>query len=252
MLAALRLLCWIDEQDLKPDAVRQDHIDQWLLTGRPESTYPAREFLHWARQRRLVGPAAIPKKRPRTTLAPITEDERWQQLRRCLHDATLPRAVRAAGKLVLLYGLPVSRVATLQHDDIHTDTNQRVWLRYGDHQFRLPPAVATVVLAQRDHASTVSAIGRSHPNGVGWLFPGGFPGRPARDTLYRGLRNHLQIHLRRARSAALASLAGELPAAVLAHLLDLNINTALAWATYAQTDWTSYLAARSNGTAAST
>jgi hypothetical protein len=103
---------------------------------------------------------AIPKKRPRTTLAPITEDEHWQQLRRCLHDNTLPTPVRAAGTLVLLYGLPVSRVATLRHDDIHTDTNQRVWLRYGDHQLRLPPAVATVVLAQRDHASTASAIGR--------------------------------------------------------------------------------------------
>ncbi|SDU12335.1 hypothetical protein [Amycolatopsis keratiniphila] len=42
------------------------------------------------------------------------------------------------------------------------------------------------------------------------------------DALDRALRTHLPIHLRRARSAALAALATDLPAAV----LDLNINTA--------------------------
>ena len=46
--------------------------------------------------------------------------------------------------------------------------------------------------------------------------------------------------------AALASLEAELPAAVVAHLLDLNINTAIAWSTYAQPDWTAYLAARAS------
>jgi hypothetical protein len=42
------------------------------------------------------------------------------------------------------------------------------------------------------------------------------------------------VHLRRARSAALAALA----AAV------LDLNTANAWATYAHHDWSAYLAAR--------
>jgi hypothetical protein len=77
-----------------------------------------------------------------------------------------------------------------------------------------------------------------------WLFPGGLPGRPARDGLYRALHAHLPVHLRRARSAALAALATDIPAAVLAHLLDLNINTAIAWANYPQHDWSTYLAAR--------
>jgi hypothetical protein len=44
--------------------------------------------------------------------------------------------------------------------------------------------------------------------------------------------------------AALAALAAELPAAVLAKLLNLNINTANAWAAYAQHDWTTYLTTR--------
>lgn len=244
--AALGLLRWLDQQNLNLATVRQDHIDRWLTTGRAESTYPARDFLAWARQRRLASDIMIPKKQPRTTLAPITEDERWQQLRRCLHDTALPTPVRAGGALVLLYGLPVSRVTALRHDDIHTDTKRRTWLQFGGHRLRMPPAVATLLLAQQNPAVGVSAIARAYPGNTAWLFPGGFPGRPARDALYRALRTHLNVHLRRARSAALAALAADLPAAVLADLLDININTAIAWSTYAQTDWAVYLAARTN------
>lgn len=59
------------------------------------------------------------------SVAPITEDERWQQLRRCLHDTALPTLIRVGGALVLLYGLPVSRVTALRHNDIHTDSRNR-------------------------------------------------------------------------------------------------------------------------------
>jgi hypothetical protein len=46
------------------------------------------------------------------------------------------------------------------------------------------------------------------------------------------------------RGAARANLAAELPAAVPVQLLDININTAIAWPNYAQHDWTAYLAVR--------
>jgi hypothetical protein len=82
---------------------------------------------------------AIPKKQPRSTLAPTSEDERWQQLRRCLHDTTLRLPVRAGGALVLLYGLPVSRVTAVRHSDLHTDTKNRTWLQVGERRLRLPP-----------------------------------------------------------------------------------------------------------------
>jgi hypothetical protein len=111
----------------------------------------------------------------------------------------------------------------------------------------LPDAVSALLHAQREHGTGAAMLTHTDADGPRWLFPGGMPGRPARDALYRALRKHLPVHLRRARSAALAALAAELPAAVLANLLDLNIHTANAWATYAQHDWTTYLAARTNG-----
>jgi hypothetical protein len=45
-------------------------------------------------------------------------------------------------------------------------------------------------------------------------------------------------------TAALIALATDLPAPVLAELLDLHISTAVRWVTYVKRDWTDYLAAR--------
>ncbi len=85
------------------------------------------------------------------------------------------RAVRTAGALVLLYGLPVGRVTTLQQNNIQHDPTGRTWLRHGGHRLQLPPAIATLILNQRDSANTVSVIGRSHPKTTMAVFPGGFP-----------------------------------------------------------------------------
>jgi hypothetical protein len=242
--ATLNFLTWLNEQDLTLDTVNQNAIDQWLTATPTDATYAAREFLYWARQHDLVGEVSIPKRPIRSSLPPITEDDRWTQLRRCLHEQDLPTEVRAAGALVLLFGLAVSRITALRHSDVHTDADGTSWLQMTQHRLLLPDAVAALLHTQREHGTGTAMLTRTNTDGPRWLFPGGLPGRPARDALYRALRTHLPVHLRRARSAALAALAAELPAAVLANLLDLNINTANAWATYAQHDWTTYLAAR--------
>jgi integrase len=126
---------------------------------------------------------------------------------------------------MLLYGLPVSRVASLGCDDIDTNNSCVAALR-GDHWSRLPPAVATVVLA---NAITRYCLGdRSEPLEQHRVADPRRLSRSPRHPL-PWATGTLRVHLRRARSAALASLAAELPAAVLAYPLDLNINTAIAW-----------------------
>jgi hypothetical protein len=127
-------------------------------------------------------------------------------------------------------GLPVSRITTLQHHDIHTDPASNSWLCIAHHTLLLPAAVAALLHSQRDHGTGAAMLARNIPSEHQRLFPGGLPGRPSRDGLYRALCAHLPVHLRRAHSAALAALAASIPAAVLAQLLDVNINTAIAWA----------------------
>jgi hypothetical protein len=65
--------------------------------------------------------------------------------------------------------------------------------------------------------------------------------------LVRQLNTH-GIQARTGRSAALISLAADLPAAVLADLLGLHINTAVRWVKRARRDWASCMAARAEAT----
>jgi len=76
-----------------------------------------------------------------------------------------------------------------------------------------------------------------------WLFPGQVPGRYlSANGLVHQLNTH-GIQARNGRSAALIN-----PAAVLADLLGLYINTAVRWVKRARRDWASYLAARVEAT----
>jgi recombinational DNA repair protein (RecF pathway) len=243
--ASLRLLAWLDERGTSLADLSQHDLDQWVTTQPPDTAYPAREFINWARRSRLVGDVAIPKRRPRSTLAAITDDERWAQLRRCLHDPAVPLAVRAAASLVLLYALPLTRVSALRSDDLHHDSeSERTYLQVGAHRLRLVPAVAGLVLAQRDQASSVAAVHHAGGDPPAWLFPGGFPGRPSRTGLARQFRRHNLPLVRPARAAALIALAGELPAPVLADLVGITTRTAVGWSHHAQHDWAVYLEAR--------
>lgn len=243
VLSALGLLTWLAAQDVDLATVDQSHIDRWLISHPTSTRYLAREFVSWAHQRGLTGEIAIPKYQAAEALASITEDDRWEHLKRCLHDETIPIHIRAAGSLVLLFGLPVTRISNLRADDLQVEP-ARTYLRLGQRRLPLPPAVAGLLARQRTERCSVSAIQRSSSEPSVWLFPGGLPGRPARDILYRGLRRHGITHIRRARSAALITLAAELPPPVLAEMLDLHINTAVQWAKVSQQDWTSYLKAR--------
>lgn len=244
--AVLRLLTWIDAQDLTLEGLDQGALDRWLVTQPRTRGAAARQFVGWARQAGLTGDIDIPKPRAQTTLEPIGEDDRWGHLRRLLTDEQLPLDTRAAGALVLLYGLPVSRVSELRADQL-TRRGGHSYLALGAHPLLLPPAVADLLDRQARHAVSVTVLHRSNPAGPPWLFPGGLPGRPARDVLYRKLRAAIP-HIRRSRSAALINLAADLPAPILADLLDLNINTAVQWTRHAGRDWSHYLQARTGTT----
>lgn len=80
-----------------------------------------------------------------------------------------------------------------------------------------------------------------------WLFPGLVPGQPIDGHSLTNLLNRHGITVRLARNAALATLASDLPAAILADLLGLHVNTAVRWVAYARRDWTDYLALRAAG-----
>jgi hypothetical protein len=105
------------------------------------------------------------------------------------------------GGLVLLYGLPVSRISELTAEHV-IDTNSGHVLQLGGHRTALPPPLAALLTKLARTAVTTSAVGRSVP-GPCWLFPGALPGQHFTPGRLTAMLNRYGIRVRRGRNSGL-------------------------------------------------
>ena len=103
--------------------------------------YQVRDFLHWAADGRHCRPCTSP--RPGRTPGPAaaSDDERWAQIARLLHDDTIELTDRVAGALLLLYGQQLSRIAAITLDQVKT-VGAQVFLRFGRDDLHIPEPLA--------------------------------------------------------------------------------------------------------------
>ncbi|MEV5989373.1 hypothetical protein AB0L85_31115 [Streptomyces sp. NPDC052051] len=100
---------------------------------------------------------------------------------------------------------------------------------------RWPTRLEQKVAALRSHA----VLGRTESP---WLFPGSGPGPPISAWVIGERLRKLGIRLAEACSTALFQFATELPAAVLACTLGIDITVAVKWQRAAAGDWAAYAA----------
>ncbi|OLM09175.1 MULTISPECIES: hypothetical protein [unclassified Pseudonocardia] len=236
--AAIALLTWLAEHDLTLATAGQGDIETWLASDDATHRREAGGFVRWARREKLTSLDMAAIRWPGPTRVLDTE-ARWDHARRLLHDDTLTPEDRVAGLLILLYAqwpAAISRL-TLEHLDI---TDHDVRIRLGHEPVVLPEPLAELVrqlvATRRGHA----ALG--DPGTSRWLFPGGHPGRPISAPQLRKRLRTLGLRPGQARSTALFGLATDLPAALLARMLGIHINVAVAWQRASAGDWTAYAA----------
>ena len=242
VLVALEFLAWIDQQGTTLAELRQDDVDRWLGEEQTQRRYRVRHFLNWTAARSLTRSLDVPVLPRQEPADFLDDDQRWQLLQRCLTDKALPTGVRAAGALVLLFGLQLQRIRHLTVGQV-TEKDGDAYLTAGRRPVLLPPRLGAILQepAARPPPRLMISNGPDAPR---WLFPGRVPGQPVDlRSLITQLNRH-GISARPARNGALAALATDLPAAVLADFLGIHVNTAVRWVTYARQDWTAYLAAR--------
>jgi hypothetical protein len=117
------------------------------------------------------------------------------------------------------------------------------YLTTGQHPILLPPRLGAILAALADRPPTRLMIHHG-PDAPRWLFPGRVPEQPIDNHSLTNRLNRHGISARPARNGALMALAADLPAAIIADLLGMHINTAIRWVRYAGRDWADYLAAR--------
>ena len=152
---------------------------------------------------------------------------------------TLDLTDRAAGCLLLLFGQHLSRIAVMTTSQIITRDGQ-VLVRFGQHEVPVPDSLGQIltdlIRAGRSHTGTGS------PATSPWLFPGGMPGQPITPSRLGERLRAIGVRAMPGRRAAMTDLAAQLPAAVLADLLNITPDTAVRWMHQAGADWNRYAA----------
>ena len=115
-----------------------------------------------------------------------------------------------------------------------------VFVRFSQHDVPVPEPLGALLLQLLAHGKSHTGIGS--PPQTRWLFPGGLPGRPITAPRLADRLRTLGIPSQAARRATLLDLAAQLPAAVLADLVNLHPTTAARWTHQARGNWTRYAA----------
>lgn len=241
--AAQRFLDHLAGRGRSVDDCTQADLDSWLSTRRATRIRFPRWLLDNGHMSGLMLPDAVPAAGPRGR---VDQDVHWALVRRMLHDqeAANPED-RAAACLVLLYAQPLSKIVALTTDDL-TERDDGTYLRLGPEPLLLPPPLDALLtslpIAKPFGAASTLADER-------WLFPGKWAGHHQHPTSLMGRLNKLGITTRASRNAAMLHLAASVPPAVFASLIGISAGAATIWAEYAGSNWTTYAAIRTKGTA---
>jgi hypothetical protein len=235
IIGAARLLAWATEHNTAISELSQTLLERYL-TERPGSHCTVTSFVTWlgdSRINRTIGLVAVPKAQPQVTMA---DQARWRGVELLLHDDTISTHSRVAGLFMLLFAQPLNQILKMTHDHVSDHGNGRVIVTFDTEPIQLPPGVAELVIDQtHGHGCASYRVGDTR-----WLFPGRLPGRPLVTESVRSELVSRGIKPRASRSAALFSLASQIPAPVLADLIGIARNTATRWAALAAQDWSSY------------
>jgi hypothetical protein len=95
----------------------------------------------------------IPRQQPTDLLG---DDERWALLQHCLNN--MPIDVRAAGALILLFGLQAQRIRHLCAEHVVIQGNN-AYLITGEHPILLPPRLGAIMTELADRPPRTDAGG---------------------------------------------------------------------------------------------
>jgi hypothetical protein len=237
--AAIAFLEFCDAHQRELADCTQQDVEDWLVNG-PPSAAMAGDFLDWTATHKITRRFNVPSQ-PRQQGPSIDDETRWAQARLVLHGEDLDLTDRVAGCLVLLYGQQLTRIAALRRDQITVSLEGATFLHLGATQIELPTPLDELFQRLANERRPNSAFSRGVLASP-WMFEGVQHGRPITAAQLGNRLRRLGIEAQAARRGALLHLGANLPAAVLARLLDLHPNTAVRWVRAAGGDWNTYAA----------
>ncbi|MDX3135301.1 hypothetical protein PV367_37180 [Streptomyces europaeiscabiei] len=107
---ATAFLQWLGERNTSLASCGQIDVDAWWAENNEHGRNCLRAFLNWAMQSRHCRRSLSIPPMKATRRAALSEDERLDTLGRLLTDPDIPKNLRVAGVVVLLYAQPLTRI----------------------------------------------------------------------------------------------------------------------------------------------
>lgn len=237
---AIEFLNFLAARERPLPHLNQHDIDAWF-GARPSTREHATDFLYWARKHRHIPRVDLPR-REKVHANPLGPSGRVSLLGRILTDDEAPLGVRVAAGIILLFGQPVNRTASLRFDAIRTTVIGELEIRFASDWVPIPQPIA--VLVDRWMNARTNLQTAAHRNSP-WLFPGGMPGEHlVAGTISILLASH-GISPRAAREAAWQDLVRDIPPTLLATAFGITTQSAEAYSRTAGARYARYAALRS-------
>ena len=237
---AIEFVCFLSAHNASAETATQDLLERYQEhVGRTMSHEYA--FVIWLRDSRINTKLTIPDVPRPPPAVTVSDAQRWASVARLLHDATLRRYTRIGGLLTLLFAQPLSRIVTMRTSQITITDDWALHVTFSTLPIQMPPILDDLIREHLDHRGKSLYASRD----TGWLFPGGNPGHHLATENIRSQLVAIGIKPYENRKATLFQLAGDMPAPVLAELIDITNKNAADWARLAARDWTDYIAERS-------
>jgi hypothetical protein len=234
---AIKLVLWLHGQQLELGDLRQDLVDEWVTTG-SILRRRIRPFLAWLERAGVTACMNVAWDDRLPTRPALSDDERFAILRGLLHDRRVDLRDRFAGSVLLLYGRPLTRIASLRTSAIGVGDDGQTTLELGRGQVPVPEPLDAIALALR-----YQQLKRTGTEG--WLLPGRHAGTHiSSERLRERLKRYGIERSLHGRHAALLALAARLPAPILAERIGIHQARAANWVRLAGATYADYVQLR--------
>lgn len=238
---AVKFLNGLTEQGRTLADVDQRIVDRWYASG-PSTNALAEVFLYWAMTHKHIRKVDLPRRKAASTEV-FGHGERINAIRTILTEDKLSPAVRIAAGLVLLYGQPLNRIASLTTDRIRI-SSAGVELCFTSEWLPVTEPFASLLRTWTTNRTNLQTA--AHNANSRWLFPSPAPGQHLPAALISERLKEHGIPAQLGRTAAWRHMVREAPPSVLAELLGLSSATAMRHAELAGSNFARYAALQRN------
>lgn len=222
----LSLITAVNDAGGTMDTASQEHLDSWAAAA-PGDAFRVRHFLRWRAQAGKNTSLRPPAYQRTQFCIGGNVGSHEEALRRVISDPAPDPRLSLAVLLTVVYGIRVHRIAALRIEQL-TDRGGAAWVRLGSVALELPSVALPWVMSIVQGVPLKRRFGGSS-DGSQWVFPGSRHGDHVLASSLAAQLRDADVSPTLAHQASAAAIITQVPPAVVARILGIDMTTAAQW-----------------------